>query len=425
MALAFLGLYLGHEQTVPNPQPQKSRDAFIFALLSAIALCAMAATVHSQGKRFTEGRNDFTPFYSGAYALEQGKLYDQATLLAIEDERAGFHSEEHGYIRLPFHAAFLWPLSRLPYQTAYVIWQTLSLLAVVGFVALWRQPPFWEVLVWTSMSFAVLHVWLKGQDVNFLLLAIAVTALLHRKGRIFAAGLVFSLCAAKFHLFLLTPVLIFARRDWAFLRGLLSGGAVLALICFAVAGPNWPMEFLEEALTPKYSPGEANMPNLHGALSPLPGAPALEVIASILAAVAVWFAARRTDFQFGLAASLIGGLLLSRHSYLLDVAIILPACLTVLAVSRFKTSKVAAAALLMPPGALAIGVGSPYSAIAVGVALALLLGMGLEGGAAAASDEEQEAAETASFRDSQALPAMSRAATAAATAVGRSTPPSR
>lgn len=406
---------------VPNPQPQKSRDAYIFALLSAIALCAMAATVHSQGKRFSEGRNDFTPLYSGAYALEQGKLYDQPTLLAIEDERAGFHSEEHGYIRLPFHAAFMWPLSRLPYQSAYVVWQILSLLAVVGFVALWRPPPFWEVLVWTSMSFAVLHVWLKGQDVSFLLLALAVTAMLHRQGRVFAAGLVFSLCAAKFHLFLLTPVLIFARRDWPFLKGLLSGGATLALISFAVAGPAWPLEFLEAALTPKFSPGEANMPNLHGALSPLPGALALEVMASIAAAVAVWFAARRTDFQFGLAASLIGGLLLSRHSYLLDCAILLPACLTVLAVSNFKMSKVAAAALLMPPGALAIGVGSPYSAIAVGVALALLAGMGLEGWRAA----EASSADERSFRDSQALPAMSRAATAAAAAVGRSMPPSR
>lgn len=392
------------------------KDWHVFALLAALGLCAMAIIAHGQGKRFTDGRNDFTPLYSGAYALEQGKLYDQAALLAIEDERAGFHSDEHGYIRLPFHAVFMWPISRLPYPAAYLVWQTLSLLAFAGFIALWRPPTFWEVAVWSCMSFAALHVFLKGQDVNFLLLAIAATAVLHRKGRVFAAGLVFSLCAAKFHLFLLTPALIFARRDWPFLRGFLTGGAALALISFAAAGLTWPLEFLEEALNPKFSPGEPNMPNLHGAVALLPGAMVWEALGAAVAAASVWFAARRTDFQFGLSASLIGGLLLSRHSYLLDCAILLPACLTVLALSRFRLSKAAAALLLTPPAALAIGMGSPYSAIAVGVALALLAGMAIEGRAIAAAQQESEA------ETPQPLP-MTQAAAAGAGSLGRATLP--
>lgn len=391
------------------------KDWHVFALLAALGLCAMALVAHGQGQRFTDGRNDFTPLYSGAYALEQGKLYDQSTLLTIEDERAGFHSDEHGYIRLPFHAAFMWPLSRLPYPVAYTVFQILSLLAVAGFVALWRPPPFWEVAVWTCMSFAILHVVLKGQDVNFLLLAIALTAVLHRKGRVFAAGLVFSLCAAKFHLFLLTPTLIFARRDWSFLRGFLSGGAALTLLSFAVAGPTWPLEFLEEALNPKFSPGEPNMPNLHGAVALLPGAIVWETLGAMVAAVAVWFAARRTDFQFGLSASLIGGLLLSRHSYLLDCAILLPACLTVLAVSRFRLSKIIAAVLLMPPGAMAIGMGSPYSAIAVAAALLLLVGMAMEARTAFEPQPDAEPTEPPA--------AMSHAAAASAGSMRRATLP--
>lgn len=372
------------------------KDSWILAFLAGLGLCVMAAVVSQQWYRFSTGRNDFTPLYSGAYLLERGNLYDQADLLAVEDERAAFHSVEHGYIRLPFHAALLWPLSRLPYPWAYGIWQLASLAALGGFLALWRPPAFWELAVWTSMSFAVLHVWLKGQDVLFLLLVIAATAKLHESKHPFLAGLAFSLCAAKFHLFLLTPVLLLARRDWPLLRGLLTGGAGLAALSFAAAGPRWPLQFLESALNPSFSPGEANMPNLHGAVALLPFPWAWEMGGAALAVAAVWTVARHSDFRLGLAASLLGGLLLSRHSYLLDCAILLPACLTVMYEARNRACRVAAGLLLTPLSAAAIGVGAPYSSVVAATTLAVLVGWALERRSEAApSLERTEAAPVA------------------------------
>ncbi len=353
------------------------KDSWILGFLSVLALLMMAAMVNQQWDRFSRGVNDFIPLYSGPYLLGDN-LYDNAALLEAEKAQTGMHSVEHGYIRLPFHAALVWPLSRLPYPTAYLIWQVASLLAVVGFILLWRRPNIPSTLLMTCISIPVLHIWLKGQDVTFLLLAIAAAHRLHLNGRRFTAGMVFSLCAAKFHLFLLTPILIVGRRDWDFGKGLLSGGAALAMVSFAVAGWRWPLQFVESALDPKFSPGLSAMPNLHGALSELPASAALELAASIAVAAAVWFTARRGSFSIALAASLVGGLLLSQHSYLLDTAVVLPAALTVMTLSSSKALKVVALLLLVPPTAFLIGVAYPYSAIITGVMFLWLIGIATE-----------------------------------------------
>ena len=159
------------------------KDSWILGFLSALALLAMGAMVNHQWDCFSRGVNDFIPLYSGPYLLQTGNLYDNDALLAAEKAQTGMYSVEHGYIRLPFHAAFLWPLSRLSYETAYLIWQFTSLAAVVGFIVLWRPPNVMSTLLMTSISLPVLHVWLKGQDVTFLLLAIAGAHQLYMKDK--------------------------------------------------------------------------------------------------------------------------------------------------------------------------------------------------------------------------------------------------
>jgi hypothetical protein len=73
------------------------------------------------------------------------------------------------------------------------------------------------------------------------------------------------------------------------------------------------------------------MPNLHGLLSGLPHALYLEGFAGLAVLVAAWAPLRQAPFPAGLALTLLGGLLLSFHSYLMDAAILLPATLIVLA----------------------------------------------------------------------------------------------
>lgn len=353
-------------------------DRCVLVVLSLVALAFLGSIVWSQRDRTFRGVNDFIPLYSGAWLLERGGLYDNELLQEVSREKTGMWSHEHGYIRLPFHAAFVWPLSRLSYPQAYAVWQALSLAAICGFVVLWRQPAWPVRVLFAALSIPLLHAWLKGQDVPFVLFAIALSMHFHMKGRSKLAGFVFSLCAAKFHLFLLTPVLIVGQRYWNFGAGLLMGGALLAGVSFAVAGPAWPLEFLAEATNPTFSPGVSAMPNLHGALSELPWDVALEALLTMTVILAVWVAARRASWEYAFACSLAGGLLLSHHSYLLDSAVLLPAGLTVLACSQRRGLKGVAILLLCPVAHFLIAIAYPYSAVMTGVILALVYGMAVE-----------------------------------------------
>ena len=105
------------------------KDSWVIGILSAILVFFMVLMLWPHMEVTLNGRNDFAPFYSGAKLLEGGNLYDREALMEQERRLIGSFSDEHGYIRLPFHAAFLWPLTLLPYMTAYAIWEAALILS--------------------------------------------------------------------------------------------------------------------------------------------------------------------------------------------------------------------------------------------------------------------------------------------------------
>jgi len=325
-----------------------------------------------------QGHNDFLALYSAPHLITSGNLYDSAALLQKETELTGLNSDNLGFIRPPFVAAMMWPLSRLNYRTALRVWQGASLLAIVAFALSWTPPERQYTVLFVSMSIPGLFAWLNGQDTPFLLLVVAAAVRLHRNGKPALAGLVFALCAAKGHLFLLTPVWILARRDWGFLRGLLAGGLALCALSTVIAGWSWPVEMWKAVKNPAFSPNPQWMTNLHGAFQGMPWGWAAELVLSLGVVAAAWVLARRGDFLPSFAGLLIGGILLARHSYSADLLIVLPGCLAAAALSQSAALRVLAIALLVPPAALSIQLGVPYS-LAYTLALwVLLVGWALE-----------------------------------------------
>ena len=348
------------------------KDSWIIGILSAIMLAFMAMMFGPHMELTLNGRTDFAAFYAGAALLESGKLYDRDALREQEELALGMFADNHGYIRLPFHAAFVWPLSRLPYLTAYAIWEVMLILSTIAFVVFWRPPGGSMNVLLVSMSFPVAAGIANGQDTPFLLLLLTGMVVQYRRGRTFWAGVFLSLCAIKFHLFLLTPLFIVARREWRLAQGFLVGGAALAAISFGVAGWSWPAEFLESALNPQFSPDTFRMANLHGVMTNVPASGPLEVVIAIAIAVVAWIVCRRTSFEYGLAAMLIGGFLLSIHAYLPDLVITLPAVLILIARSQSKALKTVAFTLALPPLHLLFFAGSPYTAVILVVSLTVL-----------------------------------------------------
>ena len=126
-------------------------------------------------------RNDFLSFYAGAKLLPTRELYRLQPTLELERRIAAQDSApvaEISYIRLPFYAALLKPLARLPYRAAYAVFQSLSLLAFVWSIASWRRFGPGACIVLAASCGGMAFALLRGQDSAFVLFLLSVSSLL-------------------------------------------------------------------------------------------------------------------------------------------------------------------------------------------------------------------------------------------------------
>ena len=318
------------------------------AIISAVGLTLMFIMGMSGKDAILSGKNDFAPLYNATQLLGTPHLYSAEHNYALLEQHVGGTNDSLRYTRLPYHAALFWPLGQLPYLTAYAIWCAVGLSALVGFVLLWRIPSRPDALAFTALSLPAFQSLMNGQDTPLLLLWVAVAVRLYQKDREFAAGCVLALCASKYHLFALVPVLILAQRRWGMLRGLATGGGILLFVSFAAAGWNWPLEYIATLADSSVHPDPSRMPNLHGMLWDAPMSFALQMLLTAVIVILTWYAARRTSFLQGLALALSGGLLISYHAYLSDCALLLPAAMIVYAQIKSRWVQVFAALLLTP-----------------------------------------------------------------------------
>jgi hypothetical protein len=291
------------------------------------------------------GRNDFPAFYLAGHMLQAHGLYDPGAFVSAQQQVLGRTNANIQFVRLPYFAALLWPLGLLPFSAAYALWQALSLLALVAFVMLW--PARWSttllVCCWLAPTYANLA---NAQDVTFLLLFAALAVAAVSAGRDVAAGLVLSLCMAKFHLFIFLPVVMVAGRMWRLAGGFVLGVLALLAACFAAYGPAWPLEYLEAVRSPAVHPGIARTSVMALAASVLHG-PALVgtgVAFALLLGVAVYRIARKTSFPFALATAMAAGPLVAFHVYMQDYLLMLPLAASLIANAIDRPRKEAALA---------------------------------------------------------------------------------
>jgi hypothetical protein len=262
-------------------------------------------------------------------------------------------------MRLPVFGLLLWPLAQLSYTSAFAIWETLSVIAIVVFALLWPADRKLSILVccWS------LPVWMtlaEGQDTAFLLLWLALAVLALRKQRPLLAGLLLSLCAAKFHLFLLLPIWIITNRLWRVATGLAVGGSALLLASFVAGGLDWPERYRQLLSDPANNPYPEIMPNLHGVLFGLPHLQSFELIGGAILVALCWLGMSKLDAISGLAPLLIAGLLTAPHAYMADCVLLLPALIILLSRPQNIASEMPCLFLLTP---------IPYAAIAAGYSL--------------------------------------------------------
>ncbi len=327
---------------------------FIFSLFLAVA-------AHHDGKEnLLSGANDFAPFYAAATLAGTPDIYNPDKIHGIITRALGGSSDTLRFIRMPFHAAILSPLSWFSYRTAYAIYLALQVGVVIAFVVLWRIPSRTYAVIFTLLSLPVFFSLVTGQDTLFLLLWIALAVRCQEQGKPFTAGVFFSFCAMKFHLFMLLPLLFIGQRRWRMFGGAASGGLVLIAISFLAAGARWPLDYFATLTNPASNPAPALMVNLHGLFHGVSGGSVIELVSCLAVAAAVWLVMKKATFLEGLAIVLVGGLLTSYHTYTGDCVLLVPAC-SIIVSSMADHWTVPWAALALFPALYVILVGATWA----------------------------------------------------------------
>jgi hypothetical protein len=291
---------------------------------------------------------DFMAFYAGAKLAGTPNLYDSARVRGEQIKALGAYGAGLQYVRLPFYAGLLSPLARLPYRAAIAVWQCISILAMLGFVLLWRIPDRATTVLACGWSLPVIMVFLLAQDVTLLLFLLALAVRLADREKPVASGLLLSLLSIKFNLFLLLPVLLFGQRLWKIAAGFALGCVMLILASFWVGGANWPVQLAKTLSSPVISPREFVMPNLRGLLSLMTDRLWPEVVCAVTIVAALLFVIRRADFHLGLAGTIVGSLLVSHHAGPQDCALLLPAILILIANASGNATEMLCLAMISP-----------------------------------------------------------------------------
>jgi hypothetical protein len=345
----------------------------------ALGILFLLSLAYLQRDRALTGQNDFVQLYAGAELAgetygDEPALYSRTANLEAIKSALGFTMETVVYTRPPFYAALLKPLAFLPYRAAYALFTFATLLSTLWFIIRFSKEceplPFFA-----AMSIPAITALCGGQDTPLLLVILGGSILLTRRKMDFLAGLVLSLCAIKFHLFLFLPILLLIKGRWRILAGAASGTALLTAFGLLVAGPRSIPQYMKVLRDPWINPSATVMPNLHGLIVTLHLNDKLEfVLVAAVFAVFLWMLCNSGNYEFLFAASLVCGLLVSFHSGIADDIILLPVFVLVVGNCTSPPLRAAAGLILTPIPYFLVLAEAPYSAF-FPVALLAMLGM--------------------------------------------------
>ncbi|MEO8132075.1 MAG: glycosyltransferase family 87 protein [Bryobacteraceae bacterium] len=250
-------------------------------------------------------------------------------------------------VRLPFYYTLLSPLARLPYRVALLLWTGSTILATVFFIRLYPGVGTTQLALACCWSLPLVLSIAIGQDVAFVLLFLAATLRVLQGGKPLLAGLILSLCLIKFNLILLLPLLFLGKREWRLASGFFIGALALLAASFT-AGRDWIQSYISLISNPAVSPNSLLMPTLHSLVAHIPGREFVEFFLSLAVIAIVWRIVRRARFSVALSATLLGSILLTRHAYLQDCAILLGSLVTLFEQSSNTLVRNCALVLLLP-----------------------------------------------------------------------------
>lgn len=306
--------------------------------LAVMALCAGGIAVtafmvlRDPFPKLFSGPQDFAGFYMGARNVGTASLYDPVATMKQEAIVTGAETLPmvFQYVRLPFYAVLLRPLTLLPYPDALLVWKALSLAGLLAAALL--ADSSWKVgALAISWSVAAMVMLQWGQDTWVPLLLLCVFFRLLAGGKIVTAGFcVGAAMALKPHIFLpFAAAVIVADRRRLFAAAMAPLAAAVA-ISFLVQGADWPVSWMGNLRLDAFTANPGIMPTIEGIFGQRLGT-GLPLYGAVTAAMVLLagVAARRLPFDIAAAIAVLLGLLGSAHSYPYDLLLVVPASLLI------------------------------------------------------------------------------------------------
>ncbi len=323
----------------------------IAGLLAALAFVHVALALRLLPS-LREGYQDFTTLYTAGKLVRSGQghsLYRLPSQYQAGQEFAPsvqLRRQALPYIRPPFEALLLAPLTLMSYFSAYLLWTALNAaMLVFALLLLKARFPELENIALALLFLAAAAYWpiafglIQGQDAGLLLLICVAALVSLADGSDKRAGAFLALGLFKFHLVVPLLVLLAIRR-WRLLLGFVPVAALLGAISIAIVGVQGAVEYMRLLLRVENGSlgmvNVRNMPNLHGLIDCLPGIHDMSGLSFLLVAgssLAIFaLTARRMAIKsdsilhsFALAS--VATLLISYHDFGYDLTLLFPAVL--------------------------------------------------------------------------------------------------
>ncbi|HEY0648445.1 glycosyltransferase family 87 protein [Phenylobacterium sp.] len=278
--------------------------------------------------------SDFLAFWSAGRMVVSGDpaaAYDPAAMEALQTGLG--RSTWFPFLNPPPFLAVVAPLGLVPYAWAWPAWVAATYAVWLAVARRIMPGAFWPVAVFPGALIAAWH----GQN-GFVTGALFIGAMLGlRSSRPWLAGALIGALVIKPHLVLLAPVALAASRNWkAFIAAAISALGLL-LVSWLAFGPDVMAAFLSGSSISAGHLGDTRadfllrMPTVYASASLFLGTTAgmaVQAVATLACAVAVWRVWATSDDHLGRAAVLAtAAILATPYAFHYDLPLlILPVC---------------------------------------------------------------------------------------------------
>jgi len=274
--------------------------------------------------------NDFLCYYIGGTLAREGRfadLYHPEAQMEVQRRVAPGVVEPRPYVRPPWFAFALAPLTYFSLVHAYAIWIAALLITLLATWA-WASARFGEQALVLAALFLPANLGICfGQDSVAMLAVLCVSYVLLTRQKNFASGTVLGLGLMKFHLLLLFPVWMLVEKRWRMLAGFAAIGAAFlaaALVLLRPSGLATYIGVLLHGRTELFDPSPDTMINIYSVTANfgIQSKPLNAMLAVLVVAIAL-FGIRHAPLWRALAIVATASLLISPHVFGYDASMLL------------------------------------------------------------------------------------------------------